>query len=75
MELSLKKKRIMLTLEHGIFIFQLYYMKSSHNLFLFQGAHNDWVFDICWLDDEFLVTGTVTYIIPWNEHHTLDIFL
>lgn len=23
-----------------------------------QGAHLDWVFDITWLDDEFLVTGS-----------------
>lgn len=26
--------------------------------FLFQNAHKDWVFDFCWLDDEFLVSGS-----------------
>jgi len=23
-----------------------------------QGAHRDWVFDMCWLDDQFLVSGS-----------------
>ena len=74
MELSLKKENYV-----NIRTWYIYISIILHEIFsqpfLFQGAHNDWVFDICWLDDEFLVTGTVTYIIPWNEHHTLVIFL
>ena len=23
-----------------------------------EGGHRDWIFDMCWLDDEFLVSGS-----------------
>ena len=48
-------------------------MQSIHGFCLFQRAHTDWIFDIEWLDDEFLVTGmyTNTLLIHYCLYMTL----
>jgi DDB1- and CUL4-associated factor 12 len=39
----------------------------ASNEIWFQGAHGDWVFDMCWLDDQFLVSGSRdTRIALWR---------
>ena len=27
-------------------------------IFIGEGAHRDWIFDMCWLDDQFVVSGS-----------------
>ena len=40
----------------------MFYLSTSIFKYLIitylQGAHGDWIFDMCWLDDQFLVSGS-----------------
>jgi len=34
------------------------HLKEINNCFHEQGAHSDWIFDLTWLDDQFVVSGS-----------------
>ncbi|XP_026463683.1 DDB1- and CUL4-associated factor 12-like [Ctenocephalides felis] len=36
----------------------IYRLPTLDPAYIGEGAHRDWVFDICWLDDQFLVSGS-----------------
>ena len=35
-----------------------FFTSNKFRIFHFQGAHQDWIFDLAWLDDQFLVSGS-----------------
>ncbi len=35
-----------------------YLYDSKYHIFCCQGAHGDWIFDITWIDDQFVVSGS-----------------
>lgn len=52
----------------------IYHLPTMDPVYLGSNAHRDWVYDMCWLDDQFLVSGSKdTKLALWRiQDHPFD---